>query len=229
MVQNACHSGDSSGPLDGSGVLQRLLPAAERRNFIAWRRKPRVTRRAALGGTLTARELLVGGSGFHVGLSFYYPLRCRASVAVFPLVLRAHRVASSERLRPCHWRLAMPGFPGEVLIPLGRLQTFPILLLARGPLWFHHLHLRAGHIHARRISESIEAVAVADSPVATHNAGKQLLGHPIAMPGVWGRFPIYRVLGKSSWGGAVGSEPPILLTRTPNGGDSSTQATWGQL
>ena len=40
MVQNACHSGDSSGPLDGSGVLQRLLPAAERRNFIAWRRKP---------------------------------------------------------------------------------------------------------------------------------------------------------------------------------------------
>ena len=161
MVQNACHSGDSSGPLDGSGVLQRLLPAAERRNFIAWRRSPRVTHRAALGGTLTARELLVGGSGFHVGLSFYYPLRCRASVAVFPLVLRARRVAWSERLRPCHWRLAMPGFPGAVLIPLGRLQTFPILLLARGPLWFHHLHLRAGHIHARRISESIEAVAIA--------------------------------------------------------------------
>ena len=122
---------------------------------------PRVTHRAALGGTLTARELLVGGSGFHVGLSFYYPLRCRASVAVFPLVLRARRVAWSERLRPCHWRLAMPGFPCAVLIPLGRLQTFPILLLARGPLWFHHLHLRAGHIHARRISESIEAVAIA--------------------------------------------------------------------
>ena len=40
MVQNACHSGNSSGPLDGSGVLQRLLPAAERRNFIAWRREP---------------------------------------------------------------------------------------------------------------------------------------------------------------------------------------------
>jgi hypothetical protein len=33
--------------------------------------------------------------------------------------------------------------------------------LARGPLWFHHLHLRAGHIHARRLSESIEAVAIA--------------------------------------------------------------------
>ena len=122
---------------------------------------PRVTHRAALGGALTARELLVGGSGFHVGLSFYYPLRCRASVAVFPLVLLARRVAWPERLRPCHWRLAMPGFPGAVLIPLGRLQTFPILLLARGPLWFHHPHLRAGHIHARRISESIEAVAIA--------------------------------------------------------------------
>ena len=73
----------------------------------------RGTHRAALGGTLTARELLVGGSGFHVGLSFYYPLRCRASVAVFPLVLRARRVAWSERLRPCHWRLAMPGFPAR--------------------------------------------------------------------------------------------------------------------
>ena len=40
MVQNARHSGNSSAPLDGSGVLQRLLPAAERRNFIAWRREP---------------------------------------------------------------------------------------------------------------------------------------------------------------------------------------------
>src|SRR5208337_3115136 len=40
MVQNACHSGDSSGPLDGSGVLHRLLPAAERRKFIALRREP---------------------------------------------------------------------------------------------------------------------------------------------------------------------------------------------
>ena len=28
------------------------------------------THRAALGGTLTARELLVGGSGFHVGFCF---------------------------------------------------------------------------------------------------------------------------------------------------------------
>ena len=39
-VQNARHSNNSSAPLDGSGVLQRLLPAAERRNFIAWGREP---------------------------------------------------------------------------------------------------------------------------------------------------------------------------------------------
>ena len=45
LVQNARHSGLSSGPLDGSGVLQRLLPAAERRNFIAWRREPQGKRR----------------------------------------------------------------------------------------------------------------------------------------------------------------------------------------
>ena len=146
-----------------SGIQERWRGSGGGLRFIAYShgKSSWGTHRAALGGTLTARELLVGGSGFHVGLSFYYPLRCRASVAVFPLVLRARRVAWSERFRPCHWRLAMPGFPGAVLIPLGRLQTFPILLLARGPLWFHHLHLRAGHIHARRISESIEAVAIA--------------------------------------------------------------------
>ena len=34
----------------------------------------------------------------------------------------------------------MPGFPGVVLIPLGRLQTSPILLLARGALLFHDQH-----------------------------------------------------------------------------------------
>ena len=58
----------------------------------------------------------------------------------------------------------LPGFPGVVLIPLGRLPTSPIPLLARVALWFHHPHLRAGYIHARRISESIEAVAIARQP-----------------------------------------------------------------
>ena len=91
----------------------------------------------------------------------YSVVWCRVSVAVFPLVLLARSEAWPERLRPCHWRLAMPGFPGVVLIPLGRLPTSPIPLLARVALWFHHPHLRAGHIHARRLSESIEPVAIA--------------------------------------------------------------------
>ncbi len=43
----------------------------------------------------------------------------------------------------------MPGFPGVVLIPLGRLQTSPIPLLARGALLPRHLHPRTGDIHGR--------------------------------------------------------------------------------
>ena len=78
-------------------------------------------------------------------------------MAVFPLVLPARSRAWPERLRPCHWRLAMPGFPGVVLIPLRRLPTSPIPHFARVALWFHYPHLQAGHIHARRMSESIEA------------------------------------------------------------------------
>ena len=66
------------------------------------------------------------------------------------------REASTLSLATC-----LPGFPGVVLIPLGRLSTSPIPLLARVALWFHHPHLRAGYIHARRISESSKAVAIA--------------------------------------------------------------------
>jgi hypothetical protein len=69
------------------------------------------------------------------------------SVAVHTLVPRARWSAWPERLRPCHWRLAMPGFPGVVLIPLGRLQMSPIPLLARGALLFHRPHPPAGGIH----------------------------------------------------------------------------------
>ncbi len=57
----------------------------------------------------------------------------------------------------------MPGFPGVVLIPLGRLLTSPIPLLARVALWFHHPHLRAGHIQARHISESIDLAGQAQA------------------------------------------------------------------
>ena len=38
---------------------------------------------------------------------------------------------------------------GMVLIPLGRLQTSPIPLLARVALWFQHPHPRTGDIHGR--------------------------------------------------------------------------------
>ena len=110
-------------------------------------RNPRLrfglTQRAAFGGTPTARELLVGGL-VSTSVVLYSALRCRASVAVHTLVLRARGLAWSERLPPCHWRLAMPGSPGVVLIPLGRLQTFPISLLAHGALLFDHLHPRVG-------------------------------------------------------------------------------------
>src|SRR5271157_4372368 len=58
-----------------------------------------------------------------IATCLYSGVWCRVSVAVFPLVLLARSEAWPERLRPCHWRLAMPGFPGVVLIPLGRLQT----------------------------------------------------------------------------------------------------------
>jgi len=86
-----------------------------------------------------------------IATCLYSAVWWRMSVAVFPLVLPARRGPWPERLRPCHWRLAMPGFPGVVLIPLGTLPTSPIPLLARVALWFHPPHLRAGHIHARRL------------------------------------------------------------------------------
>ncbi len=125
------------------------------------------------------------------------------SVAVFPLVLRARGGAWPERLRPSHWRLAVPGFPGVVLIPLGRLPTSPIPLLARVALWFHHPHLRAGHVQARRISESIEAVAIARQACGyAQRCGNNSSGIQERCRGSGGglRFIAYSH-GKSSWGG----------------------------
>ena len=43
----------------------------------------------------------------------------------------------------------LPGFPGVVLIPPGRLPTSPIPLLARVALLFQHPHPRTGDIHGR--------------------------------------------------------------------------------
>ena len=126
----------------------------------------------------------------------------RASVAVHTLVHLARGGAWPERLRPCHWRLAVPGFPGVVLIPLGRLPTSPIPLLARVALWFHHPHLRAGHIHARRLSESIEAVAIARQAYGyAQRCGNNSSGIQERCRGSGGglRFIAYSH-GKSSWG-----------------------------
>jgi transaldolase/fructose-6-phosphate aldolase-like protein len=112
----------------------------------------------------------------------------RASVAVFPLVHLARSEAWPERLRPCHWRLAMLGFPGVVLIPLGRLPNVPDTPLG-----------------SRRLVVSPPA-----STSCRHRTtglwlrttlGKQLLGHPIAMPGVWGRFTLQRVLPREEFMG----------------------------
>ena len=49
------------------------------------------------------------------------------------------REASTLSLVTCH-----AGFSGVVLIPLGRLQTFPKTLLVRGALLFHHERPRTG-------------------------------------------------------------------------------------
>ena len=52
----------------------------------------------------------------------------------------------------------MPGFPGVAFIPLGRLQTSPIPLLARGALLPRHLHPRTGDIHGRPKRRAQEAI-----------------------------------------------------------------------
>ena len=114
------------------------------------------TYRATFGGP--SRPVNSGlGDLVLIATCLYSGVWCRVSVAVFPLVLLARSEAWPERLRPCHWRLAMPGFPGVVLIPLGRLQTSPIPLLARGALLFRHPHPRTGDIHGRPKRRAQEA------------------------------------------------------------------------
>jgi hypothetical protein len=69
------------------------------------------TRRAASGGALTARELWLREICFFSRGGLYSRWWRRASAALLTLVLHARTTAWPERLRPCHWRLAMPGFP----------------------------------------------------------------------------------------------------------------------
>ena len=118
------------------------------------------TYRATFGGALASRELGFGRSGSDRYLSLHCGLVTRVSgrtpFGAYCPKRSLAREASTLSLATC-----LPGFPGVVLIPLGRLSTSPIPLLARVALWFHHPHLRAGYIHARRISESSKAVAIA--------------------------------------------------------------------
>src|SRR5208283_10698 len=118
------------------------------------------TYRATFGGALASRELEFGRSGSDRYLSLHWGLVTRVSgrtpFGAYCPKRSLAREASTLSLATC-----LPGFPGVVLIPLGRLSTSPIPLLARVALWFHHPHLRAGYIHARRISESSKAVAIA--------------------------------------------------------------------
>ena len=74
----------------------------------------------------------------------------------------------------------MPGFPGVVLIPLGRLQTSPIPLLARGALLFHHPHPRTGEYHGRpkRRAEKVQAKPQ-EASQAQEVAGRSL---PVPVP-----------------------------------------------
>ena len=98
-----------------------------------------------------------GGPGFCRCSCLRY-VAATQSVAVHTLVPRARWSAWPERLRPCHWRLTMAGFPGMVLIPLGRLQPSPIPLLARGALLFHRAHPPTGGIDgtSKRRTERIK-------------------------------------------------------------------------
>ena len=106
------------------------------------------------------------------------------------------REASTLSLATC-----LPGIPGVVLIPLGRLSTSPRPLLARVALGFHHLHRRAGCIHARRLRESIKAVAIADSPVATHHAAETTPRASKSDAGGLGGYALDRVLPREEFMG----------------------------
>ena len=136
----------------GRIALHRILP---RKEFMGSE-----TYRATFGGALASRELGFGRSGSDRYLSLHCGLVTRVSgrtpFGAYCPKRSLAREASTLSLATC-----LPGFPGVVLIPLGRLSTSPIPLLARVALWFHHPHLRAGYIHARRISESSKAVAIA--------------------------------------------------------------------
>ena len=73
----------------------------------------------------------------------------------------------------------MPGFPGVVLIPLGRLQTSPIPLLARGALLFHHPHPPTGGIHGRPKRRAEKAKQSPRSQPSPTSRGSRSLPVPV--------------------------------------------------
>ena len=133
-------------------VLVRPLPLL---HFDAVPASGSTTYRATFGGALASRELWFGRSGSDRDLSLHCGLVTRVSgrtpFGAYCPKRSLAREASTLSLATC-----LPGFPGMVGIPLGRLSTSPIPLWARVALWFHHLHLRAGYIHARRLRGSLE-------------------------------------------------------------------------
>ena len=108
------------------------------------------------------------------------------------------REASTLSLATCR-----AGFSRCGIDPVGETSNVPDTPLGSRRLVFHHLHLRAGHIHARRLSESIEAVAIARQACGyAQRCGNNSSGIHWRRRGSGGglRFIAYSH-GKSSWGG----------------------------
>src|SRR5208337_5293655 len=120
-----------------AGSSRKTNPILGRRHG-AWnvRRAASETYRATFGGALASRELWVGRSGSDRYLSLLCGLVTRVSGRIpsgaFCPKWSLAREASTLSLATC-----LPGFPGVVLIPLGRLPTSPIPLL-RGGKKGHH-------------------------------------------------------------------------------------------
>ena len=107
----------------------------------------------------------------------------------------------------------MPGFPGTVLIPLGRLQTLTKPFLTRGALLFHHWHPRADDNLGSRhqVSESIAAVAIGRQTRGYEKRGKtNASGKHEKCRGAWGKFALRRVLKRGEF---MGSVRPFHSTR----------------
>ena len=123
-------AGDSTTALDRSSRLSIRVG----RNR-AYKPEAPAKHRATFGGTLAARELGFERSGSDRYLSLHRGLVTRVSgrtpFGAYCPKRSLAREASTLSLATC-----LPGFPGVVLIPLGRLSTSPIPLLRASPCGF---------------------------------------------------------------------------------------------